>query len=155
VQNPDSKIEQKLKEFIAAQNEVYDEVRRELAAGKKETHWIWFIFPQMLGLGFSPMSRKFGIASKAEAQSYLKHEVLGPRLRECAQLMLGLSNRSISSILDSPDDLKFRSSMTLFANTAPEEAIFQTALSQFFGGEHDERTIQLLRESENDPLARS
>src|SRR6266704_5688707 len=106
MQNPDRKIEGKFKEFTAAQNKVYDEVRRELGAGKKETHWIWFIFPQMLGLGFSRMSQKFGIASKAEAQSYLKHEVLGPRLRECTQLMLALSNRSISSILDSPDDLK-------------------------------------------------
>jgi uncharacterized protein (DUF1810 family) len=95
VQNPDRKIEEKLKEFIAAQNEVYDEVRRELAAGKKETHWIWFIFPQMLGLGLSLTSRKFGIASRAEAQSYLKHEMLGPRLRECTQLMLGLSNRGV------------------------------------------------------------
>lgn len=142
--------EAKLDEFVAAQDEVYDEVRRELAAGRKETHWIWFIFPQMIGLGFSPMAQKFGIASKAEAQSYLKHEVLGPRLRECTQLMLAQSDRSIGSILDYPDDLKFRSSMTLFAHAAPEEAIFQTALEKFFGGEPDDRTIQLLRQSEND-----
>src|SRR6266567_5012616 len=117
--------ETKLAEFVAAQEEVYDRVRRELAAGRKETHWIWFIFPQMIGLGFSSMSRKFGIASKAEARSYLKHDILGPRLRECTQLMLVQSGRSIGSILGYPDDLKLRSSMTLFATAAPEEAIYQ------------------------------
>ncbi len=142
--------ETKLAEFVAAQEEVYDRVRRELAAGRKETHWIWFIFPQMIGLGFSSMSRKFGIASKAEARSYLKHDILGPRLRECTQLMLAQSGRSIGSILGYPDDLKLRSSMTLFATAAPEEAIYQQALEKFFGGEPDDRTIILLRKSDFD-----
>jgi uncharacterized protein (DUF1810 family) len=142
------KREAKLAEFVTAQDAVYDEVRRELAAGRKETHWIWFIFPQMAGLGFSPMSQKFGITSKAEARSYLEHSVLGPRLRECTQLMLALSDRNIGSILGYPDDLKFRSSMTLFAAAAPEDSLFEAALDRFFGGEHDERTIRLLGEAE-------
>ena len=117
------RVESKLAEFVSAQDAVYDEVRRELAAGRKETHWIWFIFPQMAGLGRSSISAKFGIASKAEARSYLKHRVLGPRLRECTQLLLALPDKSIGSILGSPDDLKFRSSMTLFAASAPDEPI--------------------------------
>jgi len=145
------KIEAKLAEFVTAQDAVYDEVRRELAAGRKATHWIWFIFPQMAGLGFSSMSQKFGITSKAEARSYLEHCVLGPRLRECTQLMLALSDHNIGSILGYPDDLKFRSSMTLFAAAAPEDSIFEAALDKFFGGEHDERTIRLLRETEKGP----
>ncbi|MGA2660961.1 MAG: DUF1810 family protein [Verrucomicrobiota bacterium] len=137
----------KLAEFVTAQDAVYDNVRRELAAGRKETHWIWFIFPQMAGLGFSSTSRKFGIASKAEARSYLGHSVLGPRLRECTQLMLSVPNRSIGSILGHPDDLKFRSSMTLFAAAAPEEPLFKAALEKFFGGEHDPLTIRMLQAS--------
>ena len=91
--------EAKLAEFVAAQNEVYGQVLGELSAGRKETHWIWFIFPQMAGLGSSPMCQMFGIASKVEAQLYLKHPVLGPRLRECTQIMLSLSEPRIGSIL--------------------------------------------------------
>jgi uncharacterized protein (DUF1810 family) len=138
--------EAKLAEFVKAQDAVYDEVRRELAAGRKESHWIWFIFPQMAGLGFSPMSQKFGIASKAEARSYLEHSVLGPRLRECTELLLGLSGCGISSILGHPDDLKFRSSMTLFATAAPEADIFEAALEKYLGGERDPLTLKLLQE---------
>lgn len=144
-----TETEAKLAEFVAAQNAVYDKVRRELTAGSKESHWIWFIFPQMAGLGFSPMSRKFGIASEAEARSYLKHSVLGPRLRECTQLVLALPVRSIDTVLDYPDDLKFRSSMTLFAAVAPEESIFKAALDRFFGGEQDPATIALLQQIQN------
>jgi uncharacterized protein (DUF1810 family) len=140
--------EAKLAEFLTAQDAVYHNVRRELAAGQKETHWIWFIFPQMAGLGFSLTSRKFGIASKAQARSYLDHVVLGPRLRECTRLMLSLPNRSIRSILGHPDDLKFRSSMTLFAAAAPEEPLFEAALEKFFGGEHDPLTIRMLQGSD-------
>ncbi|MBM4091839.1 MAG: DUF1810 domain-containing protein [Planctomycetes bacterium] len=143
--------EAKLAEFVAAQDAVYDEVRRELTAGRKRTHWIWFIFPQLVGLGSSTMSRKFGIASKAEARSYLKHSVLGPRLRECTQLMLALANRSLESTLGYPDDVKFRSAMTLFAAAAPDESIFQAALETFFGGEPDALTLTRLRENKNDP----
>ena len=138
-------------EFVAAQDAVYDQVRRELQAGRKETHWIWFIFPQVAGLGFSSMSRKFGLASIAEARSYLKHEVLGPRLRECTQLMLAQSGRSIGSILGHPDDLKFRSSMTLFALAAPEESLFEAALEKFFEGQPDGSTIKLLQPSADVP----
>jgi uncharacterized protein (DUF1810 family) len=98
--------EAKLAEFVAAQDEVYDQVVLELRAGRKETHWIWFIFPQMAGLGFSPMSQKFGIASKCEAQRYLQHKVLGSRLRECTQLLLALPDQDIDSIMGYPDNLK-------------------------------------------------
>ena len=137
----------RLADFVAAQDAVYDQVRRELAAGRKETHWMWFIFPQIAGLGSSPMARRFGILSKAEAQSYLEDAVLGPRLRECTGLLLATSGRDIGSILGYPDDLKFRSSMTLFATAAPGETIFQTALEKFFGGEPDPVTVRLLREA--------
>ncbi len=143
------KTEAKLAEFVKAQDTIYDEVRRELAAGRKETHWIWFVFPQMAGLGSSEMSRKFEIASKAEARSYLEHRVLGPRLRECTKLMLALVDRDIGSILGYPDDLKFRSSMTLFAVAAQDESIFEAALDKFYGGEHDPLTLKLLQQNQD------
>jgi uncharacterized protein (DUF1810 family) len=138
--------EAKLAAFVAAQDAVYDQVKRELSAGHKETHWMWFIFPQMASLGSSAMSQRFGIASKAEARSYVDHTVLGPRLRECARLMLAAGNREINSILGHPDNLKFRSSMTLFAAVAPEETVFEEALRTFFGGERDPVTMRLLEE---------
>jgi uncharacterized protein (DUF1810 family) len=136
-----------LAEFVAAQNRVYDQVLRELTAGRKETHWIWFIFPQIMGLGLSGMSEKFGITSLAQAQCYLRHDVLGPRLRQCTELILASPHRDIRFILGDPDDLKFRSSMTLFAAAAPEESIFLAALEKFFGGEHDPLTISRLSDS--------
>lgn len=139
-----TETEAKLAEFVAAQAPVYDKVRRELAAGRKESHWIWFIFPQMAGLGFSPMSRKFGISSEAEARSYLEHDVLGPRLRECTRLMLALPDLGIDTILRHPDDLKFRSSMTLFAVADPGDPVFRAALDRFCGGEPDPATLALL-----------
>jgi len=134
----------KLAEFVVAQDAVYDRVLRELAAGRKETHWMWFIFPQLAGLGSSPLSQKFGIASKAEARSYLGHEVLGPRLRECTRVMLAAPSSDIASILDYPDDLKFRFCMTPFVAVAPEETLFDEALQKFFGGERDPLTLELL-----------
>ncbi len=127
-------IESKLAEFVAAQKGVYGDVVRELTAGRKRTHWIWFIFPQMAGLGFSLMARKFGIESKEEAIGYLKHGVLGPRLLECTQLMLAVPGRDIEAIMGYPDNLKFRSSMTLFAAVAPEEGLFAEALEKFLMG---------------------
>jgi uncharacterized protein (DUF1810 family) len=139
--------ESKLADFVAAQDVVYNQVLSELKAGRKRTHWIWFIFPQMIGLGFSAMSQRFGIASKSEAKEYLKHDVLGPRLRECTQLLLDLPSRNIDDILGYPDDLKFRSSMTLFAVVAPEETIFEQALKKFFVGKRDAATIKLLQDS--------
>ena len=134
----------KLADFLTAQDAVYDQVLRELAAGRKQTHWIWFIFPQMAGLGSSPMAQRFGIRSKAMAQSYLKHPTLGKRLRECTRLMLASPSLDISSIMAYPDDLKFRSSMTLFAIADPEESMFAEALKKFFAGERDPLTVELL-----------
>jgi uncharacterized protein (DUF1810 family) len=145
------KIAAKFDEFVTAQNAVYDAVRRELIAGRKATHWIWFIFPQLAGLGRSAMSQKFGLASINEARCYLEHSLLGSRLRECTRLILAVPNRSVSSILGYPDDLKFRSSMTLFAAAAPEVALFNTALEKFFEGERDPLTIRLLRQNEQHP----
>lgn len=135
----------RLAEFVAAQDAVYEEVRRELSAGRKRTHWIWFIFPQLAALGRSSTSKKYGLASKAEARSYIEHPVLGPRLKECTRLMLDSPKRDISEIMGYPDDLKFRSSMTLFAAAAPEEPAFAAALDKFFAGERDPLTLELLK----------
>jgi Uncharacterized conserved protein len=134
----------RLTAFVEAQEPVYSQVLLELTAGRKETHWIWFIFPQMAGLGSSAMSNRFGINSAAEARSYLVHPVLGQRLRECTRLMLSHAGTKIDSIMGYPDDLKFRSCMTLFAAAAPNEPLFEEALEVFFKGERDQRTIALL-----------
>src|SRR5690348_7260284 len=107
-------LEMKLAEFVAAQDVVYDRVVRELTAGQKRSHWMWFIFPQLAGLGSSHMARKFAIQSLEEARAYSQHAVLGSRLKECTRLMLDASGNDVSSILGYPDDLKFRSCMTLF-----------------------------------------
>jgi uncharacterized protein (DUF1810 family) len=138
----------KLEEFVKAQNGVYEDVVRELAAGRKQTHWMWFIFPQLAGLGSSRMAQKFAIASLAEARSYLAHGVLGARLRECTRLMLAAPHDDVSSILGHPDDLKFRSSMTLFANAAPQQRLFEEALGKFFRGERDPLTMTLLEQDQ-------
>jgi len=119
-----------LQRFIEAQNPVYAQVCAELRNGRKESHWMWFIFPQMRGLGHSQMAVKFGIASREEAEAYLQHPVLGPRLRECARLVTAVEGRSIHEILGSPDDLKFRSSMSLFASVAPDDPDFAVALQK-------------------------
>ena len=105
---------------------------------------MWFIFPQIRGLGHSQMAVKFGIASREEAEAYLKHPILGPRLRECSRLVTQVDGRSIHEILGSPDDMKFKSSMTLFATVAPEEHVFQEALQKYFGGELDRLTLERL-----------
>ncbi len=138
-------LKEKLEEFVTAQDLVYDQVLLELRTGQKRTHWIWFIFPQLAGLGASSMAQKFGIDSKAMAKSYLEHAVLGPRLLECTRLMLAVPRKDIGSIMGHPDDLKFRSCMTLFATVAPPgEKIFKETLQKFFGGERDPLTIKLL-----------
>lgn len=138
-------LDKKLEEFVTAQDLVYDQVLLELKAGQKRTHWIWFIFPQLSGLGTSSMAQKFGIDSKAMAKSYLEHTVLGTRLRECTGLMLAAPRNDIGSIMGYPDDLKFRSCMTLFATVAPPgEKIFEETLQKFFRGERDPLTIKLL-----------
>lgn len=135
----------RLEEFVAAQDPVYERVLRELATGRKETHWIWFVFPQLAALGRSSTSKKYGLASKAEAREYFEHPVLGPRLKECVRLMLAAPTGDIESIMGDPDDLKFRSSMTLFAAAAPEETLFQAALEKFFRGAGDPLTLDLVK----------
>jgi uncharacterized protein (DUF1810 family) len=133
-----------LQRFVNAQNPVYEQVCAELRAGKKETHWMWFIFPQLRGLGHSAMATTFGIVSRQEAQAYLDHAVLGPRLQECTWLVNLVKDHPIRQILGTPDDLKFRSSMTLFASIPVDSQIFNEALDKYFGGEHDPLTIERL-----------
>jgi uncharacterized protein (DUF1810 family) len=137
-----------LERFLSAQDPVFDEVLDELRAGEKRGHWIWFIFPQMKGLGHSSQSIYFGIGSLEEAVAYLRHPVLGPRLGRCTRLVTLVEGRTIREILGSPDDLKFRSSMTLFAHAATHAAMdstdFNDALKKYFDGEPDSLTVALL-----------
>ncbi|HTS49232.1 MAG TPA: DUF1810 domain-containing protein [Bryobacteraceae bacterium] len=133
-----------LQRFVNAQEPVYERVCQELRGGRKSSHWMWFIFPQLRGLGQSQMAHTFGISSRAEAEAYLKHPVLGARLRECTRLVNLVEGRAIEEIFGYPDDLKFRSSMTLFASVQAEDPVFQDALKKYFSGEQDPRTVQLL-----------
>ncbi len=133
-----------LERFVEAQNPVYEAVCAELKVGRKATHWMWFVFPQLQGLGHSATARHFGIASAAEAAAYLDHPVLGPRLRECVGLVLAIDDRTAHQIFGSPDDLKFRSSMTLFAAVAPDDPLFRRALERYYGGVGDPLTVTLL-----------
>ena len=133
-----------LQRFVDAQAPVYQRVVAELRQGRKQSHWMWFIFPQIKGLGSSTTANKFAIASRAEAQAYLDHPILGPRLRECAQLVTAVPQRSIEDILGYPDDLKFRSSMTLFAIAAADNKDFTDALDKFYGGKADPATLERL-----------
>jgi uncharacterized protein (DUF1810 family) len=134
-----------LNRFVSAQAGVYPQVLMELRAGSKRSHWIWFIFPQIKGLGRSPQSEFYGIGSLEEAAAYLKHPVLGPRLEECTILLNQVTGRTINQIMGFPDDLKFRSSMTLFARAAGEQSVFAEALKKHFGGDPDSVTLDLLR----------
>ena len=120
-----------LQRFVKAQDPVYGAVTAELRSGRKQTHWMWFVFPQLVGLGRSPMSQRYAISSSEEAQAYLEHPVLGPRLRECMQLVLDIQGRTLREIFGSPDDLKFRSSMNLFADAAPGDQLFAAALEKY------------------------
>ena len=133
-----------LQRFVEAQRPVYETVLSELRTGRKRTHWMWFIFPQIAGLGRSPTARAFAVSSRAEAAAYLAHPTLGPRLRECSVLVSSIEGRSVDEIFDYPDDLKFHSSMTLFAQAAPEETIFAACLQKYFGGQHDPGTLARL-----------
>jgi len=133
-----------LQRFVDAQTPVFEQVISELRRGFKRTHWIWFIFPQIAGLGHSQMTKKFSLSSLAEAQAYIKHPLLGPRLRECTRLVNQVEGRSIQQIFGYPDDLKFRSSMTLFAQATPDNALFQEALQKYFNGELDSQTVERL-----------
>jgi uncharacterized protein (DUF1810 family) len=134
-----------LNRFVRAQEAVFAQVLEELRAGAKRGHWIWFIFPQMKGLGHSPTADHFGIESLKEAEAYARHPLLGPRLVECTRLVNQVEGRTISQILGYPDDLKFRSSMTLFARAAPDSAVFNEALQKYFNGQPDPLTLELLR----------
>jgi uncharacterized protein (DUF1810 family) len=133
-----------LQRFVDAQNPVFDQVCAELRDGQKQGHWMWFIFPQLRGLGSSGMAIKFAISSRQEAEAYLKHTVLGPRLTQCTRLVTLVEGRSINQIFGYPDDLKFRSSMTLFASTTSENQIFKDALQKYCAGELDRLTIERL-----------
>jgi uncharacterized protein (DUF1810 family) len=130
--------------FVVAQEPVIATVEAELAAGQKRTHWMWFVFPQLAGLGSSPMAQKFALHSAAEAEAYLHHAVLGPRLRHCTRLVNAHDGRSAHAIFGSPDDLKFRSSMTLFARAVPDNAEFLAALAKYFDAREDAATLNLL-----------
>ena len=135
----------RLQRFVDAQSKVYEEVRSELRAGRKTSHWIWFIFPQIQGLGHSATAREFAILSLEEAAAYASHPILGPRLRECTRLVNAIEGRAIRQILGTPDDLKFRSSMTLFAQVCPDDPIFTDAIHKYYGGAFDALTLDLLR----------
>ncbi|MCW2011162.1 DUF1810 domain-containing protein [Bradyrhizobium ottawaense] len=132
-----------LERFVTAQNTVFRDVRGELARGRKQTRWMWFVFPQIAGLGFSAMSQRYAIGSRAEAKAYLAHPVLGPRLVECTRLVLAVDGRTINAILGAPDDAKFRSSMTLFGAVS-DEPVFGEALARYFAGERDAATLEIL-----------
>ncbi|ORV18444.1 DUF1810 domain-containing protein [Mycobacterium celatum] len=134
-----------LQRFVDAQAGVYHTVVEELRAGRKRSHWIWFIFPQIAGLGRSPMAERYAISSLKEARAYLNHDVLGPRLRECTQLVNQIAGRSIGEIFGSPDDLKVRSSMTLFAHATDDNRDFVELLDKYYDGEEDALTLARLR----------
>ena len=136
-----------LQRFVDAQDLVYTQVRGELSAGQKTSHWMWFIFPQIRGLGRSALAERFGIGSIAEATAYLRHPVLGARLKECTQLVLAVEGRTAAQIFGSPDDVKFRSSMTLFA-ALTDEPLFKRAIDKYFAGVEDSRTVALLERSD-------
>jgi uncharacterized protein (DUF1810 family) len=133
-----------LQRFVAAQADIYAEALDELRRGSKEGHWMWFVFPQIDGLGRSEMAKFFALKSRAEAQAYLRHEILGPRLEECAAALLSVEGKSAGEIFGSPDDLKLHSSMTLFAAVVVVDSVFQAVLAKFFQAAPDERTLELL-----------
>lgn len=133
--------------FVAAQERIYPSVLAELAAGKKRSHWMWFIFPQFAGLGISATAQLYAIGSLGEARAYLAHPLLGPRLRECTALVNRIEGRSARAIFRTPDDLKFRSSMTLFAHAGDDNRVFLDAIEKYFAGKPDRRTLDLIGES--------
>jgi uncharacterized protein (DUF1810 family) len=133
-----------LDRFVRAQAPVMVQVRKELGAGRKTTHWMWFVFPQIAGLGHSQSAQLYAIASLEEARAYLAHPVLGHRLLECTELVNAVEGRTAHDIFASPDDMKFRSSMTLFSLADPDEAAFGAALEKYFDGAEDRRTLELL-----------
>ncbi|PQA56962.1 DUF1810 domain-containing protein [Siphonobacter curvatus] len=133
-----------LNRFIEAQQEEYAQALSEIKNGRKRSHWMWYIFPQLKGLGYSHMAQHYGIADRAEAQAYVQHPVLGPRLIEISQALLDLPIANATVVLGSPDDLKLRSSMTLFATLEASDPVFQRVLDKFYQGEADAQTLHLL-----------
>jgi uncharacterized protein (DUF1810 family) len=133
-----------LRRFVDAQEPVWHRVRAELERGRKASHWMWFVFPQVAGLGSSPTAQHYAISGLDEARAYLAHPVLGPRLRECAELAAAVEQGGAAEVFGYPDDLKLRSSMTLFARAAPDEPVFPAVLDRYFDGEPDPRTLALL-----------
>lgn len=133
-----------LQRFVAAQTPVYAQVMVELSRGMKASHWMWFVFPQLKGLGRSSTAKHYGIASLEEALAYWRHPVLGSRLKQCTDLVLAVNGKTAHEIFHSPDDLKFCSSMTLFERAAPEEPAFARALDKYFSSQRDPQTIALL-----------
>ncbi|SDK62156.1 DUF1810 domain-containing protein [Microbulbifer yueqingensis] len=133
-----------LERFVTAQQSTYQSALAELAAGRKRSHWMWFIFPQLAGLGRSATARHYAIASLAEARAYLAHPVLGPRLAECCERLLQLEGLSAHDIFGSPDDLKLKSSMTLFELAAGGDSLFGKVLEKYYRGDRDQRTMELV-----------
>ena len=133
-----------LERFVSAQDGVHEQALAELCAGRKTSHWMWFVFPQLAGLGSSSMAQRYAIGSLAEAHAYLEHPVLGPRLVECAKAVLTHPDKTARQIMGTPDDAKLRSSMTLFAHATDSEPVFGQVLEAFFDGEQDPRTVELL-----------
>ena len=133
-----------LERFVRAQAPTYQQALLELRAGEKRSHWMWFVFPQLRGLGLSSMAQFYGIETLDEARAYAAHAVLRPRLLACTEAVLAVEGRSLRAILGSPDDRKFQSSMTLFREAAPDEPLFRQALDRLCGGRPDERTLSLL-----------
>jgi uncharacterized protein (DUF1810 family) len=133
-----------LQRFLDAQASVYETAQAELRAGQKRSHWIWFIFPQISGLGSSPTSRRYAIASRQEAAAYLAHPVLGARLKDCTRLVNAVQGRTAYQIFGNPDCMKFQSCMTLFAEIAPDEAVFREALTKYYDGAPDQATLARL-----------
>ncbi|WP_032365370.1 DUF1810 domain-containing protein [Rhodococcoides fascians] len=135
-----------LQRFVDAQDPVWNVVVKELKAGRKQTHWMWFVFPQLAGLGRSATAQHFGIADLTEAELYLSHEVLGPRLKKAAQLTLAVEGSTVDEIFGYPDNLKLHSSMTLFAEATKGQSVFVEVLQKYFSGEFDALTLDLLDE---------
>lgn len=133
-----------LNRFVQAQERDYARALAEIKNGRKRSHWIWYIFPQIAGLGFSSTSKFYSIKSLEEAKAYLAHPVLGPRLIECAEAAVGIANRSANEVFGSPDDMKVRSCATLFALVSPPESVFERLLTRYYRGERDARTLQIL-----------
>ena len=133
-----------LNRFVRAQEESYQQALSELERGRKQSHWMWYVFPQLDGLGSSPMSKRYSIKSEDEARAYLDHPVLGPRHAECAEAILAVDGKSARAILGSPDDMKLKSCATLFARVSPPGSVFERLLDKFYDGERDAATLRLL-----------